>query len=362
MRVMLIDDEEISLNVTEMTLKEFDDVNVVGRFMDPYAALKIMETSHVDIVFLDIEMGDVHGIHFASLITKKFSHVQIIMVTAHPQYALEAFDVDAVDYLLKPINKKRLQKAIEKVRRSIGKSDANTMEDTVSFYAETLGGFNLVDNKQNPLKWRTKKVKELFLFLWMRKGIPVHKAIVMEKLWPDTNQEKTTSLLHTTVYQLRKKFKEKGVENAISFNNNHYTLNVSVRSDIKEIEKITQAQQLSPTDTEKLLLLYKGDFLEEEDFIWSLSLQHQVRQSVLRYLERCISVYKDSALVESCLKKMLDIDCYQEEYMYKLLVFYKQTKNVSEMKTYYKNIESRLEEELGIEVPLKIKELYQQTI
>ena len=82
----------------------------------------------IDVVFLDIEMIDTHGIQLAKQLLHKQPSLQIIFVTAHTQFAVEAFDVEATDYLLKPVHEKRLIIALTKaqkkwsLRRHQGKS------------------------------------------------------------------------------------------------------------------------------------------------------------------------------------------------------------------------------------------------
>lgn len=362
MRVLLIDNEEMALNVNEIMLKELDGVEVVGKFTNPYSALERLEAMEADVIILDMEMGAVNGLELAEIIRSKYSHIEIMFVTAHAQYALQAFEVNAVDYLLKPLNKNRLKRAIERMQEKLDlykESKKQVASKEVSFYMKTFGGFHLLDNQQNIVKWRTKKVKELFLFLWQHNGAPVHKAIVMEQLWPDVHAEKTAKLLHTTVYQLRKTFKEQGLEDAVQFNNDHYSLGLLIGSDCTVLEGLLKDNKMESSEVEQILTLYKGDFLEEADFRWVTPIQQRLRQSVLQYLEQIISVGEvNLLLIEECLLKMLELDCYNETYMYNLLAFYENMENSQKMKEFYKMIEARLRDDLGIEVPIKMKKLY----
>lgn len=366
MKILLIDDEEISLDFNEIMLKELGGIEVVGKFTNPYFALERLEVIDVDVIFLDMEMGVVNGLELAEAIKSKYRHIEILFVTAHSQYALEAFDVDAVDYLLKPLNKKRLKKAIERTQEKLNlyrKSEKQVATKEVTFYMKTFGTFHLLDNQQNAFKWRTKKVKELFLFLWHMKGVPVHKAIVIEQLWPDTHIEKAVTLLHTTVYQLRKTFKENGMENAILFNNDHYSLGVSIDSDCTLLEGLLNAKKMESSEVEQVIALYVGDFLEEEDLSWVTPIQQRLRQSVLQYLEHAIYVSEvNHFLKEKCLLKLFEVDCYNEAYMYNLLAFYEYMNNNQKMKQLYKMIEARFRDDLGMEIPNEIKKLYQHLI
>jgi len=361
MRILLIDDEELALKVNEKMLSEVNNVEVVGKFTDPYMALKEMETLQVDVVFLDMEMAELHGLEVAEMIMSKHDHVEILFVTAYPQYALEAFEVNAIDYLLKPLNKVRLKKAIEKTQEKLDLYSASkkvVTHEKAFFYAHTMGRFYLLDSEKNIVKWRTKKVKELLLYLEHHKGNPVHKSIVVEQLWPEVDVEKAFTLLHSTVYQIRKTLKASGIENAIQFVNDHYALNVSIQSDYADLEQLIESKEIDASIVEQVLTLYEGDFLEEEGYSWSLQSKQCLKHCVLQFLEKVKWTEEHASLKEKCLERMLQLDMYNETYMYKLLEHYIQVKNKEEIASLYKLIKTRLRDDLEIEIPFAIKSLY----
>ena len=117
MRVLLIDDEVLALNVLASMLTKLDDIVIVGKYTDPEVAYQELSSLQVDVILLDMDMGPIHGIGFAEKLLAEYSHLEIIFVTAHPQFALEAFNVNAIDYLLKPLNMPRLKKAMEKRKK-----------------------------------------------------------------------------------------------------------------------------------------------------------------------------------------------------------------------------------------------------
>ena len=177
----------------------------------------------------------------------------------------------------------------------------------------------------------------------------------MEMLWQDIHVDKAVTLIHTTVYQLRKTFKENEMENTIQFNNDHYALGVSIDSDYTLLEGLLNAQNMQTSEVEQVLTLYEGDFLKEEDIRWAIPTQQYLRQSVLRYLENIISIVEvNPSLVDSCLLKMLEIDCYNESYMSKLVSLYDRLKGHQKMKEFYKTTEARLRDDLGIQIAFEI--------
>lgn len=111
MNCLIVDDNQIiRILLTEM-LSEIDFVNVVGACENPIQALKLLNTTNVDLILLDVEMPKMTGIEFLKSTTKR---PLVILVTARVEYALEAFEYNVVDYVVKPIQLERLMKALIK--------------------------------------------------------------------------------------------------------------------------------------------------------------------------------------------------------------------------------------------------------
>lgn len=365
MRVLLIDDEKLALDMLESLLNKIDGIEVAGRYQDPESALQNMKNLHVDIIFLDINMGSTHGIKIAEQITAELDTVEIIFVTAYPQFALDAFEVDAMDYLLKPVNFNRLNKAILKARKRIEKNKfnhASTVQPRESLHAYTMSKFRLIDFQHNLVKWRTKKVKELFVYLWHNRDNPVHKAKIIEELWPNMDASKAMVLLHTTIYQLRKTLKETGIENPVTLLNDQYVLSFPLSSDVQELQELVQSNAVISDNVERVLKLYTGDYLEEDGYSWAIQKQLNLRESLIYYLDQFVSDVihnqKNKHLVEASLEKLLQLDTYNEMYMFKLINYYGEQNNFQKLQTLYEEIKNKFEVDLGIEVPRKIEVLF----
>jgi len=116
-RTLLVDDEQPARERLRQMLASFEDVQVVAEAVDGEEALEKSAALSPDLVFLDIQMPGRNGLDVAASLTAPRPHV--IFCTAFDQYAVEAFDVHAVDYLLKPVNRGRLAKAVSRVRESL---------------------------------------------------------------------------------------------------------------------------------------------------------------------------------------------------------------------------------------------------
>lgn len=111
MNCIIVDDEPLAREGLEALLAEVSDIEVLGRFANAPTALAFLETTAPDVVFLDIQMPKVTGLEFAARVP---ATTMVIFTTAYSQYALQSYDLDAIDYLLKPIDKTRLRKAVAK--------------------------------------------------------------------------------------------------------------------------------------------------------------------------------------------------------------------------------------------------------
>lgn len=365
MKVVLIDDEQLAIDVMEILLGEMEDIEIVASYTDTKQVLQEFEDVHVDVVFLDMEMGDVHGLEFAEDLMLKFPRIEVVFVTAHSRYALEAFEVNAVDYLLKPVKKDRLKKTIHRLQEKMV-SHEEEPEKEQHLVAHMMGRFQLFDSGKKEVKWRTRKVKELFVYLWHHRGDATHRTRIMDELWGELPDEKAATLMHTTVYQLRKGIKEVGIDNPISLVNEKYVLNVSVESDYARLEQALQSVEMTKSKVEQLITLYQGDYLEEENYHWALPAQQRTKQFFLRSLENYVARMKQdpkqSDYIEICLEKMIQMEPYDEGYIYSLLEHYGEARKTEKMIVLYHEFKNRWIEELGIDIPKEIMNIYTKYI
>ncbi len=115
-KCLVLDDEPLAIKIIQKHLESFDNFEVTHTFSNPVDAFNTISKEPVDLVFLDINMPRLNGIEFIkNLTTSPF----IIITTAYREYAVESFELDVIDYLVKPISLKRLMKALNKVSHQI---------------------------------------------------------------------------------------------------------------------------------------------------------------------------------------------------------------------------------------------------
>lgn len=118
-RAVLVDDELPAIERLKKLLKPYADLDIIGLAHDGLSALSIIEEKKPDVIFLDIDMPELSGLEVAK--TLGITSPLIIFVTAYDEYALQAFESSAIDYLVKPINSARLEFTLEKIRKSLFK-------------------------------------------------------------------------------------------------------------------------------------------------------------------------------------------------------------------------------------------------
>ena len=111
-KTLIIDDEPHAIEIIQKYAAEFTELEVIACCHSALQAFRIMQTDHIDLVFLDVKMPGINGIDFIKSLP---SPPKVIFTTAYQEYAIDGFDVNAVDYLLKPIPFERFFKAIGKV-------------------------------------------------------------------------------------------------------------------------------------------------------------------------------------------------------------------------------------------------------
>ncbi|HYK44807.1 MAG TPA: response regulator, partial [Parafilimonas sp.] len=111
MNVILIDDEPLARSIVREYLEHYNEVQVVAECNDGFEGLKAIQLHEPDLIFLDIQMPKINGFEMLELIEEP---PPVIFTTAFDEYAIKAFESNAVDYLLKPFSKERFDKAIQK--------------------------------------------------------------------------------------------------------------------------------------------------------------------------------------------------------------------------------------------------------
>lgn len=369
MRAILIDDEKPALVHLENLLNKDGSIEVVGKYTFAQAGIDHLKRDKTDMVFLDIGMPEINGLEAAEYIQQIDHKIKIIYITAYSEYALEAFELNALDYVLKPIVPVRFQKTLDRIRDTIPSSSTIKVEET-SDVVEVLCFKRLTLQDGHPdgkkLKWRTMKAQELFAFLLHHKSEWVSKEKIIDALWPEYTEEKATTHLHTSVYQIRKLLKEWGITTKLEYAQEGYRLNQEgISNDVDRFEAGIQVDKDYAEDcyhqNERLLSLYRGDYLEEHDYPWASIRRQTLLQAYMNLLFTTAQYEIDHNREQQAIQRLLGAwqkDPYSEEICRLLMTAYARIGHYAVLTSCYKNFVNLLQHDLAIEPDHETVQLY----
>jgi two-component system LytT family response regulator len=125
MKTIIIDDEPLARSIVREYLKKYPELEIAQECNDGFEGVKAIQQDQPDLIFLDIQMPKINGFEMLELLDQRPA---VIFTTAFDEYAIKAFETHAVDYLLKPFNQERFDKAIQKWKEHAAGSDKNTNE------------------------------------------------------------------------------------------------------------------------------------------------------------------------------------------------------------------------------------------
>lgn len=135
MKCVIVDDEPLAIDVIKSHLSATEGLELVGTASNAIMAAELLKKNEVDLVFLDIQMPEITGVDFVKSLENP---PMIVFTTAYAEYAVEGFELDAVDYLLKPVSKERFDKAVQKAYeymklKSGGNAETTELEEDYIF-------------------------------------------------------------------------------------------------------------------------------------------------------------------------------------------------------------------------------------
>lgn len=151
MKILIVDDEPLAISSLRRMIEPLDDVSVAGSARSARSALHMCEMHRPDLILLDVEMPMVDGVTFARDLPRVGAPL-VIFVTAYDQFAVDAFDVEAVDYILKPVDPDRLFEAIGKARSRLAMRPLQQAVEAAALKLRSAGTEDPVKGEQ-PVYW-----------------------------------------------------------------------------------------------------------------------------------------------------------------------------------------------------------------
>lgn len=380
LRAITVDDELPNHILLKKCLEGDGLVDVIAQFSDPLQLLNQIESLQPDVAFVDIEMPVMNGLELAEKIVCLCPYTHVVFVTAYSQYAVEAFRVNALDYLLKPIEGQEIKRVILKLsdgrQRQRDVAAARGLEGSKSCRIHTLGGFDVYGiQSRKPIQWLTCKVEELFAYLLLHVGKNVGKEELCDVLWPDSDHENGMMNLYSTVYRLRKTLTKENVPVVIASGKYGYQIDTdNCFLDYKAFEKLTSsldthpAHMASESELSNLVeasLLYKGEFFGIRSYLWSSAYGESINQTYRLLNYRLADHYLKLDRLEECvvyLKRLLHHFPDEEQACILLMTVYHGQGEHKDVELCYKSHVNYLKEELNVEPSIKVQTCYKSLI
>lgn len=219
----------------------------------------------------------------------------------------------------------------------------------------------LPGSEKQELKWRTKKARELFAYLFHLQGRSVSREDIIELLWPDTTSKSAIALFHTTLYSIRQPFMQEGLEDIISYEKKKYSLNMKlVDSDLQELSSYLKNKNLWAQKPEQIMQLYPGSYMGNSGYLWSYGMAKELENSYLAVLKTGAATRTSQNQYQAALpflQRMLEADPYNEEIVSQLILCLYKSGKQSEAKQQYDRMQKLYREDLELDFNISFKEI-----
>ncbi len=341
LKTIIVDDEPLMIAHLKHALSTLENIEIIAAYDNAVKALDEITDINPDVIFLDIKMPEIDGLKFANLLLEKKINAEIVFVTAYDEYALEAFEVAAIDYLLKPVSHKRLQKTINRLKK---KKDTSSYNQGVTI--QSFGELIVTDKSGNMINWISSKSKELFAYLLTYYGKSINKEVIMETLWPEMEHGKALANLNTCIYRVRKAIAN--TEMKVDHQKGSYILNLKETDiDIHKFYQLTESIEDDEELAERLLETYRNGFLAQESYWWASDIQAQYLEILLTKvinISRQLLIKKQHSQPIKLLTTIIQLEPYSEEAWHLLIKAYEKKGDTMQAKVCKKQFKKMVEE------------------
>ncbi|MEW9702732.1 response regulator [Paenibacillus sp. SI8] len=370
-RALLVDDERLALLQLEKMLKELTSIDIVAAYIDPAEAVQTALQSQPDVIFLDIDMPEMNGMEAAEILREACPTADIVFVTAYDRYAVEAFELNVLDYVLKPVQRNRLMKTISRLEERLALNAAKLPHDQrVIIRCCPSLSIEREGQPQQILRWRTTKAQELFAYLLQVRNRFVSNDTLIDMLWPNFEPKKASTHLYTTIYQVRQCLKQADVDVQISnvSGGAGYILNTqNVLIDTDQWENTFR--ELSPIDTHnceehhRLVERYSGDYYGDYDYLWAESERQRLRRIWLHLAMQVAAFYTENngaAQAVTIYQRIVHIQPYYEDAHLGLMKMFNRMGERAAVEEQFRLLSALLHRDLGIGLSASVEKWYGQ--
>lgn len=357
MRSVIIDDEKLSIDLLCYFLNKYK-VDITATYTNAVMALNNAETDRPDVLFVDIEMPEINGIMLARSLKSLFPDIIIIFITAYSQYAVESFEVQPLDYLLKPVTEGRIVKMLENIKKQYEllslKNNKSGEDQRVQI--KCFGKFEVLKNGKEAMKFPTTKCRELLSYLICKANKPVYKDELMTALFTG-RENMDRNNYYVTVSRLKSALIGYGAdETAVKLNKN---LELYIEKGICDLydffhfirynDRIGENNIL---EAERLTKDYYGELFSNLDTEWTNESKEWLEIQMEELMLSMAEFYEESSpeKQESILKKLLLVNPMSTRGYEELLAFYMEMDEKEKYKQLFKKYANIMKMDLQLDV------------
>ncbi|MCI3919673.1 response regulator [Paenibacillus sp. TRM 82003] len=272
-KAVLVDDEPLVLDLLKKVIRETSDIQILGAFTDPEQALMEIPKLRPDVLFLDVDMPEMNGMELATKLVEANENagMSIVFVTAYEQYAIRAFELNAMHYILKPADAPSVDEVMKRIYQKNGmEGKKNPAGGEIYFF----GNMHLrVDGNQ--INFLSPKIEELLALLILHRDKGINKWRLIDVLWEEASMEKSQQNLYTMIFRLKQTLRNAGIQLGIKSKGGIYTVDLGdVYCDLaafgRLMENLVTVERETIDAYEQAISIYQGDLLEGKDYMWSI--------------------------------------------------------------------------------------------
>ena len=360
-RAIVVDDEWYNLEETSEYIEQTGLFEVAGKYQNPLKAVGEAAKISPEVAFIDIELPEMDGITLAEKLLELHSSMIIVFITSYNQYAVQAFDLNAIDYILKPIKRERFNRMVAKIKNELSMKARNT-QNTLNIKCFSALHVTIGDS---PVKWERAKAEELFAYLLMHHGSFIHKEKIIDELWPGYEPEKALQILQTSVCKIRNLFASIKNELHLDYSSSRYGLFVDGgECDLfrreEALGRFIASEPSTYTAVEEASILYGKGFLADEGYLWAVEKDRQLQESIVAALYEISKFYDKEETMDKAvkvLKMVVKLAPYDEEANGQMIKLYLESGDRQAALQHYEWLENILSKEYDTVPSEKIRAL-----
>ncbi len=365
---MIVEDEQPILDLMKRLVEQHPLLELAGAFTSATEALYAFEALKLDAAFLDIEMPRVGGIELAEKLRAVDDNLQIVFTTAYTEYAIEAFRVSAVDYLVKPVAADEIERVVARLAKNHSRRKERSTIQAEELFVRCMGTFETRGLDGSLIKWPTRKTEELFAYFLVYPNRLAGKWQLADLLWPDLEEERALHNVHNSVYRLKKALKEASIAIDLTHTNEGYYMRLTPGfSDLTSFRDFLRRTAIidhrNAHEGETHFRMYQGPLFGGKDYVWSAGVTAELAGQYASLTRMLVSFHRrsgDDAAAKKTLCAYLTHVPLDAEMNGELLQLYLAHGEQDRFRHHYARYLEQLEQELGVGPADEIKRLAEQ--